>query len=428
MTDQPPYEPDPTDEHGPERPAPPQAPAPQAAPAAHEDGHAASQEEWRRYEEWQRYEQWRRAQWEQWQAWQHQQWQHQQWQREWQAHHQQQQMVSQPGPANAVEPPSFPHPEPAPYHLVLRTWTYHWWRPAVGLVLLVLGMLVIVPLLTLPVLLVGVAIEGGEGGLDGYLDALTRALDLTELSPSGLLWLNLSLGGLILWTWVLVRFLHNLRPRWLTSVMPKMRWRFFWACMGVAVVALLAQIVAAALIPTAGDPSLDGGANPVTGQTVALLIVVVLTTPLQAAGEEYAFRGYLLQAVGALTKRAWIALTVTSLLFALAHGVQNFPLFFDRFAFGFIAGWLVIRTGGLEAGIALHVLNNLLAFGGAILLGDVDEMLNVSEISWWNIPVTLLQSLLYVLLVLYVARRMNVQRLTRPPAAEEPEREPEPVA
>ncbi len=416
MSDQPPYDPEPD---------PPSAPAP-TAPATPTTPPAPTTEEWRRYEEWQRYEQWRRAQWEQWQAWQHQQWQ-----REWQAHHQRlaTQQPGQGGAAQApIQPPTFPHAEPMPYHLVLRTWTYHWWRPAVGIFLLVLGMLVVVPLLALPVLLVGVAIEGGDGGLDGYLDALTRALDLTELSPSGLLWLNLSLGGLILWTWALVRFLHNLRPRWLSSVMPKMRWRFFWACMGIAVVALVAQVVAGMLIPTAGDPSLEGGANPVTGQTVALLVVVVLTTPLQAAGEEYAFRGYLLQAVGALTKRAWIALTLTSLLFAMAHGVQNFPLFFDRFAFGFIAGWLVIRTGGLEAGIALHVLNNLLAFGLGILFGDIGEMVNVSEISWWNIPVTLTQSLLYVLLVLYVARRMNVQRLSRPPAAEEPEREPEPVA
>ena len=55
--------------------------------------------------------------------------------------------------------------------------------------------------------------------------------------------------------------------------------------------------------------------------------------------------------------------SLTALLFALAHGLQNFPLFFDRFMFGLIAAWLVIRTGGLEAGIALHVLNNFLAFG-----------------------------------------------------------------
>ncbi len=392
-------------------------------PAPEEATSPSNAEEWRRYEEWQRYLEWQRYQ-----EWQHAHWQ--QWQA-WQAEQQRGQQApptiryggEQGGPPTQAPPPmtekpSFPHAEPTPYHLVLRTWSYHWWRPLVGIALLAAGMLVVVPLLALPVLLVGIAVEGGNASVEDYLDTLAKALEFTDLSPSSLLWLNLSLGGLILWTWGLIRVLHNLRPRWLSSVMPKLRWRFLWACAGVSVVALVASVAASMLIPTAGDPSLSDGSNTLTGTTVALLVVVVLTTPLQAAGEEYAFRGYLLQAVGALTKRAWLALTVTSLLFALAHGVQNFPLFFDRFAFGFIAGWLVIRTGGLEAGIALHVLNNLLAFGGAILLGDVGETLNVSEVSWWNIPVTLIQSLVYVVLVLWVARKMKVQRLSRPPAGE----------
>ena len=38
---------------------------------------------------------------------------------------------------------------------------------------------------------------------------------------------------------------------------------------------------------------------------------------------------------------------VPALIFALAHGLsQDWPVFFDRFAFGVVAGILVIRTGG----------------------------------------------------------------------------------
>ena len=83
-----------------------------------------------------------------------------------------------------------------------------------------------------------------------------------------------------------------------------------------------------------------------------------------------------------------IALVITSGLFALAHGAQNFPLFFDRFAFGLMAGLVVILVGGLEAGIALHILNNLLAFGIAIFFGDLEGALTISEVSWWQLPVT----------------------------------------
>ena len=189
-------------------------------------------------------------------------------------------------------------------------------------------------------------LERGEIGLDAYLDALTSSLSLEEVTPSGLLWLNLTLGAMVLWTWLLIRALHSLRPRWLASVRPRLRWRFLLACLGLSLVALLAQVVVGMIVPSAGDPSLGSEVNDFTRTTLALVVVVLLTTPLQAAGEEYVFRGYLMQAVGSLSRRRWVALLVTATLFAVAHGFQNFPLFFDRFMFGLIAGWLVIRTGG----------------------------------------------------------------------------------
>ncbi len=316
----------------------------------------------------------------------------------------------------APKRPSFPHAEPREYHLVLRTWTYAWWRPVVGILLLALGMIIILPLVMLPILVVGVLVQGGE---QDFLDAFLQAGTLEKLTPAGLLYLNLTLASLVLWTWGLVRWLHNLRPRWLASVMPKLRWKFLFICLGLSVVALIAQLIVSLVVPTDQAPD-SIQVNSITGTTIALGLIVLLTTPLQAAGEEYAFRGYLMQAMGSLTRRRWPAILVSAFLFACAHGLQNPPLFFDRFMFGLIAAWLVIKTGGLEAGIALHVLNNFLAFGLAIALGDISETLNTTEISWWNIPVTLTQSLVYVALVLWVGRRMGLQTATRPPLTAPP--------
>ena len=117
-------------------------------------------------------------------------------------------------------------------------------------------------------------------------------------------------------------------------------------------------------------------------------------------------------------RRRLTALLVTSVLFALAHGAQNFPLFFDRFAFGLMAGLVVILVGGLEAGIALHILNNLLAFGVAIVFGDLAGRATVSEVSWWQLPVTITQNGVYLVLVLLVARRMGLRNRTTPPVPE----------
>lgn len=329
-----------------------------------------------------------------------------------------------PAPQSPVA--AHPHPEPREYPMMLRTWTFAWWRPLVGLVLLVVGVVIVAPLLLLPMLAVAVAIQGGDGA---FLDRFSDALSLTSVSPASMLYLNLSLASAVLVSWLIVRWVHQLRPRWLTSVRPGLRWKFFFACFGLAVVALVAQVVVGALLPQ--DPNdIGGGVNEVTPRVIALALVVLFTTPLQAMGEEFAFRGYSMQAFGSLASRgaeslglsrdrarvvaAWVAIVVTSVLFALAHGVQNAPLFFDRFTFGLMAGFVVWRTGGLEAGIAMHIWNNLVAFGFALAFTDIDSTLKVSEVSWWQIPLTITQNGVYLVLVLLVARRMGIRNRTEP--------------
>jgi membrane protease YdiL (CAAX protease family) len=243
------------------------------------------------------------------------------------------------------------------------------------------------------------------------------------VSPPALLYLNAVLGSMILVTWFIIRFVHRMRPRWLASVVPRLRWRFLAVCLGLAVVALLAQVLVGQLLPRGVEDDVSGSLNHFTVSTAASAAVILLTTPLQAAGEEYLFRGYLLQAVGSLVRAEWfkwVAIVVTAVIFALAHGSQNVPLFFDRLAFGLIAAWLVTHTGGIEAGIALHVLNNFLAFGLALAYGDLTATLNVSESSWWQIPVTVAQSVVYTGLVVLVARWMGLRNTTAPPH-DEPE-------
>ena len=312
--------------------------------------------------------------------------------------------------------PPFPHPEPRQYHEMLRTWTYAWWRPTVGILLLLAGMVIVLPLLLFPLLIVGVLVEGTNGD---FATALTNAAEFSTPSAAGLLYLNLTLAATVLWTWGLIRVLHQMRPRWLSSVVPKLRWRFLLICALLAAVAVGASIAVGYFLPSSGSSG-GGGDEVSTGRSVALALVVLLTTPLQAAGEEYAFRGYLLMAVGALTRNKWVTIVITAALFATAHLQFAPPLFLDRFLFGLVAGWLVIRTGGLESGIALHVLNNFLALGLAILSGDLVTALNSPSADWWALIPSLTQSVVFAALVTWVARRMNLQTRTRPPVPEEP--------
>ena len=305
--------------------------------------------------------------------------------------------------------PAFPHPEPTPYHLMLRTWTYAWWKPVVGVVAAVVGFFVGAPLVFFAVAALSALAQPGAFG-----DHFRANADPTNVTPLSLLATNLALASLIVTTWLLIRVIHRMRPRWLASVVPRLRWRFLLLCLPIALLALGAQIAVGSLAPSGSGEDL-GALNHFTTSTALSAVVVLLTTPLQAAGEEYLFRGYLLMAFGSLFANKWVAILATATLFAIAHGTQNFPLFFDRLAFGLIAAWLVTRTGGIEAGIALHVLNNFLAFGLALAFGDLTSTLNVSAVGWWNIVLTLTQSVVYTGLVLLLARRLGLATRTRPP-------------
>jgi hypothetical protein len=254
-------------------------------------------------------------------------------------------------------------------------------------------------------------------------ESLQEAMDHLAggtVTPASLAFLNLALASAIPTVMILTYVLHGwLRPGWVASVAGRMRWLWLLVCLGLSVLALLATLVVSALLPSAGDAGDVGGQlNDFTSTTFQFVLVILFLTPLQAVGEEYAFRGYLTQAVGGLFRRRWVAVVVPALLFALAHGAQDAPVFIDRLAFGLVAGVLVIATGGLEAGIAMHVLNNFLAFGLALAFGDMTDALNASGGSWWMIPTTLTQSLVYLGLVTFVARRMGIATRTAGTPAE----------
>jgi uncharacterized protein len=297
-----------------------------------------------------------------------------------------------------------PRPDDLGYHLVHRLGRRGAWRPILGVVLLVVGLFALAPLLwQLPYAAWLLATDRSVvAGLD-------RVLDFDDPTPLGLAYVNLVLATAIPITWLLTRWLHGLRPGWLSSVACRIRWRYLLACLGISVVALVATVVVSGFVPQQGGAELATTTNDFTRTTRDFLLVVLLLTPLQAAGEEFAFRGYLQQAFGGLFGSRVFAVGLSALLFALAHGLgQSWPVFADRLAFGLVAGVLVILTGGLEAGIAMHVLNNFLAFGLALAFSDMASTLNPTGGSWWSLPGTLTQSLVYLVLATWAARRMGL--------------------
>jgi membrane protease YdiL (CAAX protease family) len=277
----------------------------------------------------------------------------------------------QPSKTAAIPAQGALPPDGASYPQILRGQWYAWWRSIVG-VILGLSLFVLVTAVVRQVIVM--VFWSTTAANQPYQDYSAKALAF-EL-PVGLLAANLGLATLIPIAWALMALIHQMRPRWLSSVQPGIRWGYLLGGLAIAAVVLNGVML---LSTTVGDKLSIHQQSGFWG----FLIVILLTSPLQAAAEEIFFRGYLLQALGSLVAKPWFGVIASAVVFALSHGTtQNLPLFVDRLAFGLLAGLLVWRTGGLEAGIAAHVINNVFAYLIAGLTTSVAALKAIKGIGW----------------------------------------------
>lgn len=320
------------------------------------------------------------------------------------------QPVQEPAPGDVLDPPAG-----VDYAGVLTGPWQSPVRPAVGI-------LVGISLYVLMAQLVAQLVVGAGWWLAGRPETWSRwsANALKYHHLAGLVGSHLGIAMLIPITLLLGWLLHHRAPRWAASVQPGMRWRYLLLCLPIAAVVLNGIVLLGRIgTPWAPQPQPD----------LALWFAVVcLTAPLQAAGEEYFFRGYLTQAFGALAdgwqrisgvrrriEPRWAGVVFSALLFAFFHGVQNLALFTDRFAFGLLAGALVVWTGGLEAGIACHVVNNIFAFGWAGLFGGFAQARALQSIGWAQAASDVVGFALFAALAWWLSRLLNLA--TRTPGA-----------
>jgi uncharacterized protein len=268
-----------------------------------------------------------------------------------------------PGMRWQLPPGTPPHDQPVEYLQAMRSRHWRWWRPLLGLLLFVLVYLVATVAATAVVFVAGFA----TGALP---DAST--IDPTDLTDPGLLLLtNVSLIVAIPCVWLSWVAAHGMRIGWSSSVLARLRWRLLAPYTLMALPTLAAGILLSVLLGfVAGDWKVTG---PIDGFGW-LLVVVLLTTPVQSAAEEYVFRGYLSQAIAGWVGRpragAVAAAVLTAALFSAAHLPPDVWTFLDRFAFGLAASAVVWLTGGLEAAIVLHAVNNVVVF---LLAGSLGE-------------------------------------------------------
>jgi membrane protease YdiL (CAAX protease family) len=255
------------------------------------------------------------------------------------------------------------------YDEMTRVGIHGWWMvPLSGIAALITAVLTSVMVLAAGATVAAFAGEEPNWGLEPvfispFWDNVLFLLAIAVMTPA---------------TLALVRFLHRRSAGTLHSVDGRLRWRWLAACFALG--SLSASLMVITLI--AVDDSEESLVTvPWTGLlgVVPLLLVLV---PLQAAGEEYLVRGFMLQTFGILGRP--VAVVGSAAVFAAMHGFDAWPGFIALFGGSVLWALLVIRTGGLEVSIAAHAASNLLAFLLVAAAGglDVADDTSAADADW----------------------------------------------
>jgi membrane protease YdiL (CAAX protease family) len=293
------------------------------------------------------------------------------------------------------------------YHRLAReTPAYAWWKlPVAGILALAIWIGAAMVLL-----LVALIVFAAGSGLDKF-EAWENAAGELDLQHLDFFVLDMLTLVVLIPAVLLAVLVTGPRPiGYLSSVAGRLRWKWLALTGAIAFAVFIATIGGSVALAELTEPA-EISAPDVSTRAIVAIGLILLLVPFQAAAEEYVFRGYVLQLVGSWTRFAFIPVIVSVPLFVAGH-LYDFWGLVDVGIFGLTAAVLTIRTGGLEAAIAAHTANNVVLF-----VLDALGMISATDDSGAGpldlIP-TIISSIVFLVLVEWMARRQGLQR-TRPP-------------
>ncbi len=198
--------------------------------------------------------------------------------------------------------------------------------------------------------------SGASAMIDGDIGAMSEVLGPNTFLFLMLLTFVIGLGALFFY----VKVVHKQSIKSLTTARKKVDWnRIFFSF-------LLWGIVSAAfiLIDVYLSPD-DYVFNFKLTPFLVLLVIAVVLIPIQTSFEEFYMRGYLMQGLGIATKKKWIPLIITSVLFGSLHLFNpeveklGYGIMVYYIGTGLFLGILTLMDEGLELALGFHAANNL---------------------------------------------------------------------
>ncbi|ALE84059.1 CPBP family intramembrane glutamic endopeptidase [Pseudonocardia sp. HH130629-09] len=230
-----------------------------------------------------------------------------------------------------------------------------WWKP--------LLLIAVLPVVLLGSQVLAWSVVGAVEGSDDPFSA--------EFTPLKSLAANLSIGATGVVALLLLAWMTRVPWRLLLSPLRRFDGQRLGRYSAVAAVLVTAGLVTVAVV---GPEATGWTGFAITDTTLALLAVTLLTTPIQAVGEELMYRSVLLPAAASWARAARpalvVGLAVSTLAFAALHGSADPWLAGYITLIGLCTGLMAVISGGVEAPIAFHVVNNVLAgIGNNVMSG-----------------------------------------------------------
>ena len=162
----------------------------------------------------------------------------------------------------------------------------------------------------------------------------------------------------------IARLITNFKPLGLIhSITGRMRWSYLGVFLGFGF--LIFGLYYVGFLALEGSLTTQNSVHPLdSGMFWLYLVLILLMVPFQCYAEELLFRGYLMQTVGRWLKNPVWAIILPAPIFMALHGYGLWGQL-SVLTMALIAGFLCWYTGGLEAGIGLHIANNI----STIILG-----------------------------------------------------------
>lgn len=169
-------------------------------------------------------------------------------------------------------------------------------------------------------------------------------------------------------------------------------WKLYLKCLVIP--------IAIYVVMTLISVAVQGQAHGVNRLTPLVAVVFIVLICIQSIAEEFLFRGIIMQTIGSWINIPAVAIIITSALFAALHPYNTIGVV-TTFIVGVMLAVVAWKTNGLEAGSAIHSINNITSF----MLGFSGIQQIATNATAVDAVINLASQMISIIVIIYMGKK-----------------------